>query len=70
MSPRIALPILAVIAGTLPSCTTGPPTPNPEQEKILKVFRITGLTKVFPIHASLDEALSAPGETAPEGAAG
>ena len=27
------------------------------QEKILKVFRITGLTKVFPIHATLDEAL-------------
>jgi anti-sigma B factor antagonist len=42
------------------------------QEKILKVFRITGLTKVFPIHASLDEALAA--ETAeapsPDGAAG
>lgn len=28
------------------------------QEKILKVFRITGLTKVFPIHSSLDAALS------------
>jgi anti-sigma B factor antagonist len=27
------------------------------QEKILKVFRITGLTKVFPIHPTLDEAL-------------
>ena len=27
------------------------------QEKILKVFRITGLTKVFPIHATLAEAL-------------
>jgi anti-sigma B factor antagonist len=27
------------------------------QEKILKVFRITGLTKVFPIHATLQEAL-------------
>jgi anti-sigma B factor antagonist len=27
------------------------------QEKILKVFRITGLTKVFPIYASLQEAL-------------
>lgn len=35
-----------------------------DQEKILKVFRITGLTKVFPIHATLDEALSAPGESA------
>ncbi|MBL8929905.1 MAG: STAS domain-containing protein [Kineosporiaceae bacterium] len=30
------------------------------QEKILKVFRITGLTKVFPIHATVDEALAAP----------
>jgi anti-sigma B factor antagonist len=29
-----------------------------DQEKILKVFRITGLTKVFPIHATLNEALS------------
>lgn len=28
------------------------------QEKILKVFRITGLTKVFPIHPSLGEALA------------
>ena len=29
------------------------------QEKILKVFRITGLTNVFPIHATLGEALGA-----------
>jgi anti-anti-sigma regulatory factor len=29
-----------------------------DQEKILKVFRITGLTKVFPIHSTLNEALS------------
>jgi anti-sigma B factor antagonist len=29
-----------------------------DQEKILKVFRITGLTKVFPIHASLGDALA------------
>jgi anti-sigma B factor antagonist len=29
------------------------------QERILKIFRITGLTKVFPIHASVDEALTA-----------
>ena len=28
------------------------------QERILKIFRITGLTKVFPIHASVDEAVS------------
>jgi anti-sigma B factor antagonist len=28
------------------------------QEKILKVFRITGLTKVFPIHPTLDAAMS------------
>lgn len=27
-------------------------------EKILKVFRITGLTKVFTIHASIDDALA------------
>lgn len=27
-------------------------------EKILKVFRITGLTKVFPIHDSIDGALA------------
>lgn len=27
------------------------------QERILKIFRITGLTKVFPIHASVAEAL-------------
>lgn len=29
------------------------------QERILKIFRVTGLTKVFPIHASLDDALAA-----------
>jgi anti-sigma B factor antagonist len=29
------------------------------QERILKIFRITGLTKVFPIHSSVDEALTA-----------
>ena len=28
-----------------------------DQERILKIFRITGLTKVFPIYDSLDEAL-------------
>ena len=28
------------------------------QERILKIFRITGLTKVFPIHASLGDALA------------
>lgn len=31
------------------------------QEKILKVFRITGLTKVFPIHDSVDAAVAASG---------
>lgn len=31
------------------------------QEKILKVFRITGLTKVFPIHSTVDEAVTASG---------
>jgi anti-sigma B factor antagonist len=29
------------------------------QDRILKIFRITGLTKVFPIHATVDEALTA-----------
>ncbi|MBM4794398.1 anti-sigma factor antagonist BldG [Streptomyces sioyaensis] len=29
------------------------------QERILKIFRFTGLTKVFPIHTSVDEAVSA-----------
>ena len=28
------------------------------QERILKIFRITGLTKVFPIHASIDDAVN------------
>jgi anti-sigma B factor antagonist len=32
------------------------------QEKILKIFRITGLTKVFPIHSSVADAISAPAE--------
>ena len=31
------------------------------KERILKIFRITGLTKVFPIHSSVDEALAATG---------
>ncbi|MDQ4026827.1 MAG: STAS domain-containing protein [Actinomycetota bacterium] len=29
------------------------------QDKILKIFKITGLTKVFPIHNSIDEATGA-----------
>jgi anti-sigma B factor antagonist len=29
------------------------------QERILKIFRITGLTKVFGIHDTVDEAISA-----------
>jgi anti-sigma B factor antagonist len=28
------------------------------QEKILKIFRITGLTKVFPIHSSVQDAMA------------
>ncbi|MGZ4665898.1 MAG: STAS domain-containing protein [Frankiaceae bacterium] len=28
------------------------------QERILKVFRITGLTKVFPIHSSVEAAIA------------
>ncbi len=31
------------------------------QEKILKIFRITGLTKVFPIHGSVAEAVAGSG---------
>jgi anti-sigma B factor antagonist len=31
------------------------------QERILKIFRITGLTKVFPIHDTVDDAVSATG---------
>ena len=29
------------------------------QERILKIFRITGLTKVFPIHSSVEDAVEA-----------
>jgi anti-sigma B factor antagonist len=28
------------------------------QEKILRIFRITGLTKVFPIHTSVEDAVT------------
>jgi anti-sigma B factor antagonist len=28
------------------------------QERILKIFRITGLTKVFPIHGTVEEAVA------------
>jgi anti-sigma B factor antagonist len=28
------------------------------QERILKIFRVTGLAKVFPIHASVDDAVA------------
>ena len=31
------------------------------QERILKIFRITGLTKVFPIHSTVAEAVQASG---------
>ncbi|MGI8425992.1 MAG: STAS domain-containing protein [Actinomycetota bacterium] len=37
------------------------------KERILKIFRITGLTKVFPIHASVDEAILGAGKV-PDGA--
>ena len=30
------------------------------QDKILKIFKITGLTKVFPIHTSVAEATASP----------
>lgn len=29
------------------------------QERILKIFRVTGLAKVFPIHGSVEEAVAA-----------
>lgn len=32
------------------------------KEKILKIFRITGLTKVFPIYSTQEEAVSALGQ--------
>jgi anti-sigma B factor antagonist len=31
------------------------------QDKILKIFRITGLTKVFSIHDSVDDAIAGSG---------
>jgi anti-sigma B factor antagonist len=31
------------------------------QDKILKIFKITGLTKVFPIHGSVEDAVGSPG---------
>jgi anti-sigma B factor antagonist len=31
------------------------------QDKILKIFRITGLTKVFPIHDSVEDAIQGSG---------
>jgi anti-sigma B factor antagonist len=31
------------------------------QDKILKIFRITGLTKVFPIHDSVEDAIAGSG---------
>lgn len=31
------------------------------KDRILKIFRVTGLSKVFPIHASIAEALAAEG---------
>jgi anti-sigma B factor antagonist len=31
------------------------------QDRILKIFRITGLTKVFPVHATVADALAADG---------
>ena len=32
------------------------------QERILKIFRITGLTKVFGIHETVDQAIAAKGQ--------
>lgn len=40
------------------------------QEKILKVFRITGLTKVFPIHDTVEAAVAASGGQAAAEASG
>ena len=33
------------------------------QDKILKIFKITGLTKVFPIHGSVEDATSGSSES-------
>ena len=38
------------------------------QERILKIFRITGLTKVFPIHSSVEEAVAPPSDRRPAAA--
>ena len=38
------------------------------QERILKIFRITGLTKVFGIHETVDQAIAAKGEQQSPGA--
>ena len=35
------------------------------QERILKIFRITGLTKVFGIHQTVDQAIAAKKGDAP-----
>jgi anti-sigma B factor antagonist len=34
------------------------------QDKILKIFKITGLTKVFPIHDSVEDAAAVDGDGA------
>jgi lipoprotein-anchoring transpeptidase ErfK/SrfK len=36
MTPRITVLLLAFVTGLLASCTSGPPTPNPNQEKLIK----------------------------------
>ena len=47
--------------GDLSACapTTVPSDLVCTQERILKIFRITGLTKVFGIHDTVDEAIAA-----------
>jgi len=34
-------------------------SPRAEKERILKIFRITGLTKVFGIYQTVDQAIAA-----------
>ena len=36
MTPRILFPLIAALAALMASCTTGPPTPNPNQTKMIK----------------------------------
>jgi anti-sigma B factor antagonist len=61
---------LAVLVGGLKRVRAhdGSLDPVCTQERILKIFRITGLTKVFGIQATVDQAIAAKGEQQSPGA--